>query len=287
MFEAGMHADALDRLELEADLRRALERDEFRVFYQPIVNLEDGAIVGTEGLIRWMHPTRGVVAPQDFIPLAEETGLIVPIGRWVIEEVCRQGAKWAARAPATPHRMSVNLSPRQFQDARIVSHVRQALELSGFDAPSLTIEITESALMQDTDGNIRKLHELKDLGVLLAIDDFGTGYSSLSYLLKFPIDILKIDRSFVRNIANGTDDATLVRAILKMGNTLNLELVAEGIEDSEQVASLLGADCVLGQGFYFARPAPAEEVERRFVVKHPRARRLSMVHEGGRAEATG
>jgi diguanylate cyclase (GGDEF)-like protein/PAS domain S-box-containing protein len=264
MFEAAMHAAVLARLELEADLRRAVAGDEFRLHYQPIVELATGAVVGAEALVRWAHPERGLVPPALFVPFAEETGLIVPIGQWVLGEACRQGAAWQREAPAgTSIHITVNLSGRQLHEASLVEDVRQALAISGLAPRALVLEVTESVMMQHTDLTLARLHELRALGVQLAIDDFGTGYSSLSYLQSFPIDTLKIDKTFVDPVGRGGDDPVLARAIVALGGALQLKTVAEGIEHAEQAAELARLGCLLGQGYHWAPPLPAAEFSAR------------------------
>jgi diguanylate cyclase (GGDEF)-like protein/PAS domain S-box-containing protein len=259
VFQPSMHTAALARLALKGDLERAMERGEFTVLYQPIMRLGSGQISGVEALLRWQHPRRGVVGPVEFIPLAEETGLIVPLGRWVLEQACRQAQAWDALGGVRVT-MSVNVSGRQVQEADFVDSVAAVLRETRLEPQRLTLEFTESVLMQDAAMAADKLTELKRLGVRLAIDDFGTGYSSLSYLRRFPMDILKLDGSFVAGMASGSEQAALVRSILKLGETLHLETVAEGIEEPAQLSKLqaLGAD--LGQGYYFARPLQADAV---------------------------
>jgi diguanylate cyclase (GGDEF)-like protein/PAS domain S-box-containing protein len=252
VFEPAMHERVVERLELRAELQRALELRQLEVHYQPVVHLEQRVIYGVEALLRWMHPTRGTITPLQFIPLAEETGLIIPIGRWVLQEACRQGVKLQHRFPREePLAMSVNLSAKQLQSETIVADVREALETSGLPPETLVLEITETVMMADTELAVRQLDALKALGVRLAMDDFGTGYSSLSYLSRFPVDILKMDRSF---LAEGEEDSSLQAAIIAIGDSLSLEVVAEGIERPEQITSLRDLGCELGQGFLFARP---------------------------------
>jgi diguanylate cyclase (GGDEF)-like protein len=259
LFNESMHGHAAERLSLEADLRRALERDELRVFYQPIVSLRTGAIVEYEALVRWQHPERGLVAPVNFIPLAEETGLIVGIGEWVLREACRQAARWsAADARKQGPAISVNLSARQFEDPNLVQVVRSAVDAAQLDPRRLKLELTESTVMRDAEGAEGTLRELKALGVLLAIDDFGTGYSSLGYLKRFPLDTLKIDRSFVSGVGDDARDTAIVRSVLALAKTLGLTVTAEGIETLEQQARLVELECDQGQGYLFARPQPAE-----------------------------
>ncbi|HMJ35889.1 MAG TPA: EAL domain-containing protein [Baekduia sp.] len=258
LFEPEMHEGVLARLELRTDLQRALATDQLELFYQPVIRLEDGTISGVEALLRWNHPERGMVGPDQFIPLAEETGLIVPIGRWVLREGCREGVRLMASLPTDrPVSLAINLSLKQLQHSDIVADVRDALEESGLPPEQLTLEITESVLMADTDLAVQRLAELKALGIKLALDDFGTGYSSLSYLSKFPVDVLKMDRSFLHESAS-PQTTDLANAVVALGSTLSLEVVAEGIELPEQWHTLRDLGCELGQGFYFARPMNAE-----------------------------
>ena len=261
VFAPEMHAAALARLELEADLRLALAREEFTLAYQPIVELAGGRVIGAEALLRWSHPTRGPVSPAEFVPVAEATGLIVPLGRWVLREACRQAAAWHAAgvvggaSGADALSIAVNLSARQLQDPRIIDDVREALGASGLGPTQLSLEITESVIMHDTDVALARLHALKALGVRLAIDDFGTGYSSLSYLRRFPVDVLKIDRAFVQGAGDG-GESVLVDAIVGLGSALGLRTVAEGIEHEGQLARLRALGCGFGQGYLFAAPLP-------------------------------
>jgi diguanylate cyclase (GGDEF)-like protein/PAS domain S-box-containing protein len=259
LFEPAMHEGVLARLELRADLQRAIAGDQLELYYQPVVRLDDGSVSGVEALLRWRHPERGIVGPDEFVPLAEEMGLIVPIGRWVLREGCRQAKIIQQALPKDPPlTMSVNLSVKQLQHSDIVADVRDALEQSGLDPSSLTLEITETVMMTDTDLAVQRLEELRNLGVRLAMDDFGTGYSSLSYLSRFPVDVLKMDRSFLA--AGASPEASgLATAVVALGQTLSLEVVAEGIEFPEQWETLRELGCGLGQGFYFARPMPPED----------------------------
>jgi EAL domain-containing protein (putative c-di-GMP-specific phosphodiesterase class I) len=254
-----MQNNILTRLEFENDLRRAIELGEMRVYYQPIVELESGQIVDVEALLRWQHPTRGLVSPIDFIPIAEETGLIIPIGKWVLEEACRQAATWRAQFPNEPRlTVSVNLSPRQFQQPALIQQIEHALSQAGLSANSLKLEITEGMVMRDLEATISTLRRLRKLGIKIAIDDFGTGYSSLAYLKRLPIDIIKIDRSFIQDIGQDQENTAIVRAIISMAKALNLTVTAEGIETVEQLDLLRGWNCDRGQGYLFARPMEAE-----------------------------
>ncbi|HEY4647774.1 MAG TPA: EAL domain-containing protein, partial [Gemmatimonadales bacterium] len=250
-YESRMYADIRERLDLEAALRRAIEHRELTLFYQPIVNLQNGGIYGLEALLRWEHPQFGRLLPQHFIPLAEETGLIVQLGSWVLGEACRQLQVWRAAHPKLGLAVCVNISGRQLQGSGLVDALRQTLTSSGAEPGSVVLEITESVLMQQTDAVHERLQQLKALGVRLAIDDFGTGYSSLSYLQRFPIDILKIAKPFVEDVGQGADRSALARAIVGLGDTLKLQTIAEGIERAEQRSALLGLGCILGQGHHF------------------------------------
>jgi diguanylate cyclase (GGDEF)-like protein/PAS domain S-box-containing protein len=272
LFEPAMHEGVLARLELRADLQRAMTTDQLELYYQPVVRLADGAVSGVEALLRWHHPERGLVGPDDFIPLAEEMGLIVPIGRWVLREGCRQAKAIQELVPRDPPlTMAVNLSVKQLQHSDIVADVRDALEDAGLAPACLTLEITETVMMTDTDLAVQRLEELRALGVRLAMDDFGTGYSSLSYLSRFPVDVLKMDRSFLA--AGASPEASgLATAVVALGQTLSLDVVAEGIEFPEQWATLRELGCGLGQGFYFARPMDADAT-----LDYLRAERLTSV----------
>ncbi len=259
LFEPEMHAGVLARLELRADLQRALEDGLFELHYQPIVRLSDAQVCGMEALLRWQHPERGLVAPNDFIPFAEETGLIVPIGRWVLREACRQATAISHLQREGPALyMCVNLSVKQLQHSDVVSDVRDALADAELDPSLLTLEITESMLIDDPDLAVTKLAELRALGVHIAMDDFGTGYSSLSYLSRFPVDIIKMDRSFLRQRAT-PETVDLSSAVVALGSSLSLEVVAEGIELEDQMRRLRDLGCELGQGFYFARPMESKQ----------------------------
>ena len=244
----------LRRLGAESELRRAISGEELRLHYQPIVAVDDGALFGVEALVRWEHPERGLVPPADFVPLAEETGAIVPLGRWVIAEACRQAGQWRLEWPAL--RLSVNLSTRQLADPELVDSVSAGLTASGLPAADLTLEITESVLMQEVESFVEALDALKALGVRLGLDDFGTGYSSLGYLRRFPLDVLKLDRSFVSEL--GVDPAadSIIAAVIDMAQALGMQVIAEGVESEAQLASLRRLGCQLAQGYLFARPLP-------------------------------
>ena len=257
MFEPTMHERVVERLELRGELQRALDEEQLEVYYQPVVRLSAGSDYGVEALLRWHHPTRGLIAPGQFIPLAEETGLIIPIGKWVLRQACLKGAELRAQLPHKL-RISVNLSVKQLQADSIIDEVREILEETGLEPESLVLEVTETVMLADADMAVQRLHALKALGVLIAMDDFGTGYSSLSYLSRLPVDILKMDRSF---LGGGIDDRGLAAAIMAIGDRLGLEVVAEGIERMDQIDSLQNLGFELGQGFLFGRPMPAGELD--------------------------
>ena len=262
IFDGTMSAPALDRMDLEMDLRSAITNRDFRLHYQPILRLETGRIVEVEALIRWQHEKRGLLQPDAFIGLTEETGLIVPIGQWVLTEACRQARAWQIEFPRTPALgMSVNLSAKQFQNPKLVEEITDALTMSGLDPACLKLEITESVVMQDVPATLAKLHELKDLGIRLAIDDFGTGYSSLGYLKRFPVDTLKIDRSFVKGLSHEGGDSAIVRAVVTVAKSLNMDVTAEGIETDQQRLELKALGCEFGQGFLFGRPLTPEHLK--------------------------
>lgn len=259
VFEASMQAAAIDRLELKSDLETAVARNQFFLLYQPIVNLENERMLGVEALLRWQHPTRGVIAPDAFIPVLEDTGLIVDVGRWVLSEACGQAAAWRRQGYATT--VSVNVSMRQLESDQLVDHVADALADHGLDPASLVIEVTESTLMKDAQATVGRLRRLKDIGVLIAIDDFGTGYSSLAYLRQFPVDVLKIDRSFVSEMDDRPNSAALIHTLVELGRTLGLVTLAEGIEDEAQLGGLRDERCERGQGYIFSRPVEASAIE--------------------------
>jgi diguanylate cyclase (GGDEF)-like protein len=262
VFETGMHTAMLFRLEMKTDLQRALAEREFTLHYQPVVELPGGRIRAMEALVRWNRPGGGLVPPGEFIALAEETGMIVPLGWWVLEESCRQLAAW--RAQTLQHgllSLHVNLSARQLHDPYAAARVQDALLASGLPADSLVLELTESSVMRDVEASLVAMQKLTSLGVAMGIDDFGTGYSSLSYLQKLPVSVLKIDKSFVDQVAKGKQGAALVRAIIGVGQALELKVVAEGVEDVGQVGRLQALNCRLAQGYYFSRPLDSEAME--------------------------
>ncbi|GAA2604651.1 putative bifunctional diguanylate cyclase/phosphodiesterase [Paractinoplanes durhamensis] len=271
-YHPDMLAGLVERLELEADLRAALDRGQLHLHYQPTVDLVTSEVIGFEALARWEHPSRGLIPPAEFIPIAEATGLIVPLGRWVLDEACRQAVEWSARAGGRPVKMAVNVSVRQFDRADLVEVVSGILAETGMPADQLCLEMTESVLMTDTDDNLEQLVRLKALGITLAIDDFGTGYSSLAYLRRFPVDTLKIDRSFVERLGALTDDTALADTIVQLGKSLGMATVAEGIEEFGQLAALREMGCHFAQGYYFSRPVPAAEAGELFLASSPAAK---------------
>ncbi len=260
IFDPTMRDQMVARMQLETDLRRAVENQEFKTFYQAIVSLADWKIFGFEALVRWQHPTRGLVSPAEFIPLAEETGIILWLGRWVLQEACRQMAFWKAQfQDSAPQVICVNLSARQFAQPDLVSQLAQILEETKLDPGQLKLEMTESLVMQNVATASAMLKEMKSLGVLLGIDDFGTGYSSLSYLSRFPIDTLKVDGSFVSRIGEDKENLEIVRTIITLAHNLKMDVIAEGVETAEQLSQLRDLGCEYGQGYYFSRPVPAED----------------------------
>jgi diguanylate cyclase len=263
LFDEVTRQRALTRLHTERAMRVALERDEFRVYFQPEVSVETGAIVGLEALVRWEHPEDGLVGPDSFIALAEETGLIVPIGTWVLNESCRLAQRWQAeRGVDAPLVVRVNVSARQLAQDDIVGIVAAALDRTGMDPSQLCLEVTESVLVEDPESSAKTLAALKRLGVKIAVDDFGTGYSSLEYLRTFPVDCVKIDRSFVRGIPHSSEDVAIVNAVIELGHALGLSVTAEGVETSEQLGNLQTTGCDTAQGFLFSRPEHPDVVER-------------------------
>jgi EAL domain-containing protein (putative c-di-GMP-specific phosphodiesterase class I) len=259
VFEPAMQSAAVDRLALKSDLDSALADSQFFLLYQPIFDLDSVAIHGVEALIRWQHPTKGVISPDDFIPVLEDTGMIVEVGRWVLQEACAQAASWQRMGYATT--MSVNVSMRQLEADTLVDYVQEALTQSGLDPRSLVIEVTESTLMKDANATVSRLKRLKEIGVMIAIDDFGTGYSSMAYLRQFPVDVLKIDRSFVAEMDGTPDSAALIHTLVELGRTLGLVTLAEGIEDDSQLQGLRKELCDRGQGFIFSRPVDPDAIQ--------------------------
>src|SRR6202167_1744763 len=260
-FKPAMNVRAVERQSIEESLRRALERQEFALQYQPIINVGTGEITGAEALIRWTHPTRGPVSPAQFIPIAEDCGLILPIGNWVLREACKQARAWVD-AGLPPVSMAVNISAMEFRDEHFLEGVFAVLKDTGLDPRSLELELTESVLMKRAESTESILKTLRARGVQVAVDDFGTGYSSLSYLRKFPIDALKIDQSFVRQITTAPDETTIVTAVISMGRSLKLRVVAEGVETQEELAFLQAHQCDEAQGYFFSRPLPPERFAR-------------------------
>ncbi len=262
LFFTGMRVQVMTRLQLETDLRRAIERQEFQLYYQPIISLETGKVAGFEALIRWHHPQRGLVPPAEFIPVAEETDLILPLSQWIIREACLQLKVWQKQFPKDPPLLvSVNFSGRQFSQPNLVEQIEQTLQEADLDGRSLKLEITESTAMTDVESTIALLQRLKSLNLQLSIDDFGTGYSSLSYLHRFPTNTIKVDRSFVSRMGDGSEDAQIVQTIIMLGHNLGMDIVAEGVETAEQLARLRSLQCEYGQGFFFSKPLPAPEAE--------------------------
>jgi diguanylate cyclase (GGDEF)-like protein len=262
VFDKNMHSKASNLLQLETDLRYAVERKEFMVYYQPIIWLETGSLGGFEALMRWKHPTRGMISPSEFIPLSEGTGLIVPMTSWLLREACETLCRWREMSPANKSLvLSLNLSGKHFKQETLVQEVRQVLEETGLDPRCLKLEITESAVMENAEQTIKILNQLKELGTQISVDDFGTGFSSLSYLHRFPIDTLKIDRSFVSTMSDGSENGEIVRTIISLAKNLGMEIIAEGIETIDQLHQLKILKCEYGQGFLFSRPVPKEEIE--------------------------
>ncbi|ONF45858.1 putative bifunctional diguanylate cyclase/phosphodiesterase, partial [Methylobacterium radiotolerans] len=260
-FEPEMDARMQARRKLELDMRQALARREFQLHYQPQMQLASGTLIGCEALIRWRHPDRGLVSPLDFIPLAEEIGLIVPIGEWVVRQACRDAVTWP-----DPMSVAVNVSPAQFKSDRLVETIISALAGSGLPARRLEVEITEGVLLQENDRTLQTLHRLRELGVRVSMDDFGTGYSSLSYLRSFPFDKIKIDRSFVKDLTSKPDGEAIIRAIAGLGRSLGMTTVAEGVETSEQMQRIRFEGCTDVQGYLISKPVPAEDLRQVFAA---------------------
>ncbi len=270
LFDLSMHRDAMEWMELETDMRFAIDRQQFLLEFQPLMRIDTGRLKGFEALVRWQHPKRGLIVPGHFIPIAEETGMVVPMGRWVLYEACQQAASWADFTDDLPS-VSVNVAAKQLDSESLVEDTRRALELSGLDPRRLILEITESDVMRSPEEALAKLTKLKDLGIRLAIDDFGTGYSSLSHLQYFPVDELKIDRSFIQRIKDGDRDAAFVRTIVSLAKSLSVEVVAEGVEEIAQQEFLHTIGCDIGQGYLYSRPLPSADVEQ-FVRQSQAAR---------------
>jgi EAL domain-containing protein (putative c-di-GMP-specific phosphodiesterase class I) len=259
VFEPAMQSAALDRLELKSELDSALANDQYFLLYQPIFDLDSVRIRGVEALLRWQHPTRGMITPDKFIPVLEDSGLIVEVGRWVLNEACAQASRWQQQGHRTT--MSVNVSMRQLETDILIDDVTEALARTDLDPGSLVIEVTESTLMRDANATVSRLRKLKDIGVMIAIDDFGTGYSSLAYLRQFPVDVLKIDRSFVSEMDGSADSAALIHTLVELGRSLGLMTLAEGIEEHSQLEGLRHERCDSGQGFIFSRPVEPAAIE--------------------------
>jgi EAL domain-containing protein (putative c-di-GMP-specific phosphodiesterase class I) len=257
-----MRTEALDHLETQSALHRALERDELRVFYQPVVDLVSGAVTGVEALVRWEHPQHGLVSPASFIPLAEETGLIVPIGAWVLDQAMVQAARWRERSWGRSLTVNVNLSARQLRQPALIPGLMASLLASGTDPSQLCLELTETTFMEDARSHREVLDGIRGLGVGLAIDDFGTGYSSLTYLKRLPVSVLKIDQAFVRGLGKDASDTAIVKSVIDLAHALGLVVVAEGVEEGDQVAHLRKLGCDQAQGYFFARPQSPEDLER-------------------------
>ena len=258
VFDTEMFRDAKKFLERKSGIQQALLEGSFEVHYQPIVDIESGELSSMEALVRWPHPTEGMISPAEFIPIAEETGLILPLGEWVLRSVCQQIKKWNSSGH-TDFRVAVNLSARQFEN-NIPTLVEEIMTETGVSPESLTLEITEGIAMKNVDQNIKMLEELRTLGLNISIDDFGTGYSSLAYLKRFPLNTLKIDRSFIKDITNNTDDREITRAIISMGQNLNLKVLAEGVETQRQLDILRDSGCDYIQGYFYSRALPAIEI---------------------------
>jgi EAL domain-containing protein (putative c-di-GMP-specific phosphodiesterase class I) len=266
-----MHTQAIKRLDLENDLRNGLERNEFVIHYQPILTLKTLELVGFEALIRWQHPTLGFISPADFIPLAEETGLIVSLDRWMLKTACQQLVQWQRQFPLTSAlTISINLTDQDLRQSSLIAYVDQVLSQTGLRGQSLNLEITEGVLIRDVFKTIEVLTQLQERGIQISIDDFGTGYSSLNYLHQLPLDTLKIDRSFVSPTHEGSRNHQIVQTIITLSNQLGMKVVAEGIETNQQLEWLLNLGCELGQGYFLSRPMDASKIE-------------SLLRQGGRA----
>ncbi len=270
VFDTEMHTRVVNLLKLENDLRRAVERQEFLLYYQPIVSLATEKIVGFEALVRWQHPEQGIVSPVKFVPMAEETGLIIPLGQWVLREACRQMKAWHTAFPdRSPLSISVNLSSRQFSQPSLIKQIRQTLDDTGLEAHHLKLEITESAIMENTESAMDMMLQLKAMGIQLAVDDFGTGYSSLGYLYRFPMDLLKIDRSFISRVDVDGEKLELVKTIITLAWNLGMDVVAEGVETIKQLAQLKALKCEYAQGYLFSKPVSGADAEMLIRADHP------------------
>ncbi len=262
LFDENMRATVVERLDIESALRRAIARHELRVLYQPTINLASGKVVGVEALLRWEHPERGLLTPSEFIDVAEETALIVPIGAWVIDQACRQAQRWQATLPGgRPLLVTVNISGRQLDSVALIDNVADVIARTGIEASLLVLEITESVIMRDPVASTSALQALKEIGVRIAVDDFGTGYSSLAYLRRFPVDLLKVDQAFVQGLGRDPEDSAIVAAVVSLARTLGMEAIAEGVETDAQLAELRTLGCDMAQGFFMARPMAADAVE--------------------------
>ncbi len=270
VFDTDMHTHVVGLMQLENDLRKAIERQEFELYYQPIVALATGKIMGFEALVRWTHPEQGIISPVKFVPIAEETGLIIPLGQWVLREACRQMKEWQKIFPQEPPlTISVNLSSRQFSQQSLIGQIRQILTDTGLDAHYLKLEITESAIMENTESAMDMLLQLKAMGIQLSVDDFGTGYSSLGYLYRFPMDLLKIDRSFISRVDIDGEKLELVRTIITLAWNLGMDVVAEGVETTKQLAQLKALKCEYAQGYLFSKPLNSKAAEQLILDPHP------------------
>ena len=287
IFVAEMPDVANKRLQVEAELAEALTEDQFQLHYQPIIELRSGYLLGVEALVRWRHPARGLVSPGEFLGIAEGSGQMIELGRWVLRQACAEVKAWQSRLPEGRQvRLAVNVSVGQLRDSDLVGDVTRAIQDSGLDAGCLVIEVTESVLMHNTESMLAKLNQLNKLGVRIAIDDFGTGYSSLAYLHRFPIDIVKIDRSFIERLGGVEDGAELTRAIITLGDSLGLEVIAEGVEVESQQRELIELGCVAGQGYFYSKPALLQELEQSVHMKRRRTM-ADTLPQGARFTATG
>jgi diguanylate cyclase (GGDEF)-like protein len=284
VFEAEMQDEVQSRMEIEMDLQDAIEKKEFFLVYQPTFDLDSMTPTGVEALIRWRRPGRGVVDPDDFVPLLEESGMIVDVGAWVLREACEQGAKW--QEAGHPLGMSVNVSALQLDTDDLLAHVEEALATSGLDAAALTVEITETTLMRNPEETARRLGALKDLGIRIAVDDFGTGYSSLAHLQRFPVDILKIDRSFISQLADGCEGEILLHTLVQLGQALSIETTAEGIERPQDLSLIKSQECDSGQGFLFTQPLTAQDADA-FFSQWSKTRRFEFREKAGALAPTG